>query len=218
MQRKGLRKNPAFYIILVLALFAFIPLFVIRGAGHFDFWWWMSSNLLVFVSLSYFTDRSFRKELANDFSKGIPKKLLFGVISAVILYGVFFVGNHTVRWLFDFAGKDISNVYGFKGNAEAIRIGLLMLFIIGPGEELLWRGYLQGVLTQSMGKYKGYLLAVAFYTLIHVATGNFILIMAALVGGLFWGWMYMKYKSMLMNIVSHIIWDIAIFLVLPLNG
>ncbi len=218
MQRKGVRNNPAFYIILILALTAFIPLFVYRGFGNFDFWWWMSANLLVLVSLGYFTDGSFRKELAKDFSKETPKKLLFGIISAVILYGVFFVGNHLVRWLFDFAGKDISNVYGFKGNAETIRIGLLMLFIIGPGEELLWRGYLQGVLAKSMGKYRGYLLAVAFYTLIHVATGNFILIMAALVGGLFWGWMYFRYQSILMNIVSHIIWDIAIFLVIPLNG
>jgi len=218
MQRKGIKNHTAFYIILILALIAFIPLFVYREIGIFDFWWWMSANLVVLVSLSYFTDETFRKELVNDFSKATPKKMFLGIISAAILYGVFFVGNHLVRWLFDFAGKDISDVYGFKGNAETIRIGLLMLFIIGPGEELLWRGYFQGVLSKNLGKYKGYLLAVAFYTLIHVATGNFILIVAALVGGLFWGWMYLRYQSMLINIISHIIWDIAIFLVIPLNG
>jgi hypothetical protein len=43
------------------------------------------------------------------------------------------------------------------------------------------------------------------------------LIVAALVAGLFWGWMYMRYNSMVMNIVSHTVWDIAVFLILPFN-
>ena len=218
MQRKGTSNNPVFFIILIMAIGMFTPMFILKSLGNFDFWWWMTTNLIILTGISYFTDKTFQKELSADFRHQIMKKVAFGLISAAILYAVFFVGNSIVRWMFDFAGKDISNVYGFKGNAETLRIGLLMLLIIGPGEELLWRGYIQGTLSRSLGKYKGYLLGVIFYTLIHIATGNLILIVAAVVGGLFWGWMYMKYNSMLMNIVSHIVWDIAIFLVLPLNG
>ena len=218
MQRKGTKNNPVFYVILILAIGMFTPMFILRSIGEFDFWWWMTGNLVILTSLGYFTDKTFQKELSADFIHKIMKKVVLGLISAAILYAVFFVGNSIVRWMFDFAGKDISKVYGFKGNAEALRIGLLMLLIIGPGEELLWRGYIQGTLSRSLGRYKGYLLGVIFYTLIHVATGNLILIVAALVGGIFWGWMDMKYNSMLMNIISHIVWDIAIFLVIPLNG
>jgi hypothetical protein len=218
MARRGFQNNPLFFITVILALVLFTPLFVLRGIGAFDFWWWMSTNLVILVTLTLTRDSSFRKELTVDITSQKGKKVLFGLISAFLLYLVFYAGNSIVRWMFDFAGRDISNVYGFKGDAGAWRVGLLMLFIIGPGEELLWRGYLQGTLASTLGKYKGYLFGVFLYTLIHVATGNLILIAAALVGGLFWGWMYMKYNSLLMNMVSHIVWDIGIFLLLPLNG
>jgi len=218
MKRKNIQQNRFFYVLVILALAMFMPLFVYRAIGAFDFWWWMSANLVVLVTLGFVTDQSFQQELVRDIKANTGRKILFGILSAAFLYGVFYVGNFTVRWLFDFAGKDISSVYGFKGNAEALRVGLLMLFVIGPGEELLWRGYFQGVLSKSIGKHQGFLVAVLFYTLIHVATGNLILILAALVGGIFWGWMYLKYNSLLMNIISHVVWDIVIFLLLPLNG
>lgn len=218
MTRRGIYKNRIFILVVILALMLFIPLFILRGIGAFDFWWWMSGNLVLLVTIVIATDKTYQNELAGDFKSHLFRKALLGIVSAVVLYGVFFIGNGLSRWMFDFAGRNISYVYGFKGDAEALRIGLLMLFIIGPGEELLWRGYIQGVLSKSLGKVTGFLLGVFLYTLIHVATGNLILILAALVGGLFWGWMYLKYNSMLMNIASHIVWDIAIFLVFPLNG
>jgi hypothetical protein len=218
MTRKGIYKNRIFSLVVILALLLFIPLFVLRGIGAFDFWWWMSGNLVLLVTLVIATDKNYQNELIGDVKHKSAQKILFGFISAALLYGVFYIGNGLSRWMFDFAGRDISHVYDFKGDAEALRIGLLMLFIIGPGEELLWRGYIQGVLSKSYGKITGFLLGVFLYTLIHVATGNLILILAALVGGLFWGWMYLKYNSMLMNMVSHIVWDIAIFLLFPLAG
>ena len=218
MNRKGIKQNKQFFLIIILAIIMFMPMFVQRAIGNFDFWWWMSSNLVVLVGLSFAFDKAYQQEFISDLRSKIPGKILYGLLSAAVLYGIFYAGNSIVRWMFEFAGRDISNVYGFKDGAEALRIGLLMLLIIGPGEELLWRGYVQGNLSASLGKQKGFIIGVLIYTLIHIATGNFILIMAALVGGIFWGWMYMKYNSLLMNIVSHIIWDIAIFLLLPLNG
>ena len=119
--------------------------------------------------------------------------------------------------LFDFAGEGISNVYAFKGDAEGIRIGLLMLLIIGPGEELFWRAFLQRHFQDRLGKRKGFILATVVYTGVHVLTGNLMLILAALVAGLFWGWMFMKYNSMVMNIISHTVWDISVFLLFPFN-
>jgi membrane protease YdiL (CAAX protease family) len=61
----------------------------------------------------------------------------------------------------------------------------------------------------------GFILATSLYTAVHVATGNMVLVLAALVCGIFWGWLYMRYKSMLINVVSHTVWDILVFLILP---
>lgn len=207
-----------FLPVLIMALLLFIPLFVIQSIAFLDFWWWMSLNLIVLVALALATDKIFQTELSDDLASGIVKKVIAGGISAFVLYGLFYGGDLLVRTILDFAGRDIEQVYGFKGDAGAWRIGMLMILVIGPGEELLWRGYVQGNLTRKFGKIKGFVFAALIYTVIHVATGNLILILAALTGGLLWGWMYMKYQSVLMNSISHVLWDISVFLLFPFSG
>jgi len=207
-----------FLYILIVSLLLFIPLFVFRQFGWLDFWWWMSSNLVLLVAWALLSDMNFRQEILKDFSVGIIKKAGMGILSAAVLYLVFYAGNEIIRMLFDFAGRDIGEVYGFKEGAGVWRIGLLMLLVIGPGEELLWRGYVQGNLTRKYGRGNGLFLAVIIYIAIHIATGNLVLILAALTGGLFWGWMYMRYRSILMNSVSHVVWDVFVFLIFPFSS
>ncbi len=209
--------NKYFPSILVVALLLFISLFVFRQIGGLDFWWWMSANLVLTVSLGLLSDKKFRARISDDLPNNILKKISLGFLSAVLLYLIFLIGNEAIRSLFDFAGRDISQVYGFKDGAGTWRIGLLMLLVIGPGEELLWRGYIQGNLDEKYGAREGFVMAALVYAAIHVATGNLALILAALAGGIFWGWMYMKFRSVLINSVSHVVWDLAVFLVLPFS-
>jgi membrane protease YdiL (CAAX protease family) len=204
-----------FFTVLGAALFA--PMFVLTDIGPFDFWWWMSANLVVLLLLVFMTDREYSRILREDFINGLPRKLWFGVASAVVLYGVFFAGNYLSRQMLPFAGDGIQGVYDFRGDAAAGRILLLMLLVIGPGEELFWRGFLQRHYEARLGRNRGFFAAAALYTAIHALTGNVMLILAALFAGLFWGWMYRRYRSMALNIVSHTAWDIGVFLLFPLN-
>jgi len=55
----------------------------------------------------------------------------------------------------------------------------------------------------------------ALYALVHVGSGNPMLVLAAAACGFFWGWLYMKTGSALLVIVSHTVWDIAVFLIVP---
>jgi len=205
-------------LITVLAVIMFSPMFVLHQLGAFDFWWWMTTNLLVLLTICFITDWEYLYLLRKDFNEKPLKKIGIGLLSALFLYILFFVGNYLSRKWFDFADSGIENVYAFKGDATGIRIALLMVFVIGPGEELFWRGYLQRKISAKTGKWAGLVLALVLYTGVHIFTGNFMLIMAALICGLFWGWMYLKYQSMLINIISHTIWDIVVFLVLPFNS
>lgn len=209
--------NRNLFLIIALASILFIPLFTFRAIGAFDFWYWMSSNLIIMISLSLFLDKNYRSFLQNDFRNRVMKKVSLGILSAILLYFVFYFGNIITRYLFDFAGQGIEKVYGFKGNATPIRIVLLMVLFIGPGEEIFWRGVLQRNLENRLGKWGGFLLGTLIYTGVHVFTGNIMLIVAALVAGLFWGYMFMRYRSMLMNVVSHTIWDITVFVLVPFN-
>ena len=210
--------NSGILLISVLAVAMFSPMFVLHQVGSFDFWWWMSTNLVILIGICFITDRGYIYLLRKDFSENILKKTGIGLLSALFLYLLFFAGNYLSRRWFDFAGSGIENVYAFKGDAAGIRIALLMMFVIGPGEEIFWRGYLQRKISARTGKWAGLILALVLYTGVHIFTGNFMLIMAALICGLFWGWMYLKYESMLINVISHTVWDIVVFLLLPFNS
>ena len=211
------RQDRSMLIIVVAALVLFPVMFRFQGIGWFDFWWWMSSNLVVILFLSTLLLRGHCRVLAGDFSRHLPSKLLLGLGSAVLLYLIFLLGNYLSGILIPGAAGSIDSIYHFKGNASALRILILMMLVIGPGEELFWRGVLQHHLMEKFGPYPGYLLATLLYALVHVLTGNFMLIMAALVAGIFWGWMYLRFRSIAANVVSHVVWDIAIFLVLPIT-
>jgi len=61
------------------------------------------------------------------------------------------------------------------------------------------------------------LCATLIYTIIHIWAFNLMLLGAALVCGLFWGVMFMRYRSAWPGIISHAIWDVTIFVLLPVR-
>ena len=203
-------------IITFLAVALFIPLFVTRGVGKFDFWWWMSLNISFLTALVAVLDPGWRNAVTNDLKEQVLQKIGMGVLSALGLYIVFYLGNAVSRLIFPFAGANIENVYAFKAGAAPIRIAILMAFIIGPGEELFWRGFLQRRFQMGKGPFQGFLLATLLYAGVHVASGNVMLVLAAGVCGLFWGFLYLRTGSLLLNVVSHTAWDMAIFIFFPM--
>lgn len=94
---------------------------------------------------------------------------------------------------------------------------LLILLLIGPGEEFFWRGFIQRRWQNRFGPLAGWVLASALYSLVHLGSGNVMLVLAALVCGLFWGGLYLRCRSLLSVAVSHALWDILIFVLFPLE-
>lgn len=202
--------------VLVLAILLFVPLFATQGIGPLDFWWWIAGNIAVLLTVVQIVDPGWRRRLLEDAKDRPAFKLGLGLLSAAGLYAVFWLGNIVTRALFARAGGDIAAVYAFKEQAPTLRIVLLMVLLIGPGEELFWRGFLQHRFETAWSGPVGFLLATGIYAAIHLASGNPILVLAAGVCGVFWGLLYLRYHSMLLNVVSHTAWDVAVFLLFPL--
>ncbi len=200
-----------------LAALLFTPLFVLRGVGSFDFWWWMSFNQVLLISVFLIEDKGYLNILKDDFTHKILFKIFMGLFSALLLFFVFKAGNVLSRFILEFAGKDISSIYSFKGEASSLRIVLLMLFVIGPGEEIVWRGYFQRRIAGIYGPLPAMIIAALIYGAVHIASMNFMLIGAALTCGFFWAFLYMRYQSMLLNCISHTVWDIAVFIIFPFS-
>jgi membrane protease YdiL (CAAX protease family) len=204
-------------LISLLAAALFGPLLALRRLGPLDFWWGMSLSIVILVSLGYMKDASYRASTRLDWREGVARKIGLGLATALLLYGIFWAGGSLSRAALPSAGKEIAAVYSFKQEASAIRMGLLIVLIIGPGEELFWRGFVQRRWESSLGRTSGWLAAAAFYAAVHAGSGNFMLVLAALVCGLFWGALYSWSRSVLLVAVSHTVWDGLVFLLFPLG-
>ena len=104
-----------------------------------------------------------------------------------------------------------------KDGTPSWLIALLLLFIIGPAEELFWRGYVQRTLTQRWTANTGFVVTTLIYTAVHLPSMNFMLIMAAFTCGFCWGLLYRLFPQHFPAIVlSHARWDAAAFVWFPL--
>src|SRR5690606_16913111 len=77
------------------------------------------------------------------------KSLLYGFAAAVVLYAVLFAGYHIFRIL-DFGTVRPTAQFLSTFTPASVWHLLLLMFIVVPGEELFWRGFVQQQLKQYM--------------------------------------------------------------------
>lgn len=197
---------------LVLAAVLWTVMFSPLTAPHINFWWMMTASALTLSILS----TCFNPGWWRDMKWSVPDFLL-GVLIAAVLWGIFWTGDKVSSWLFDFARPQVNLIYGMKEGESPWLLSVLMLFLIGPAEEIFWRGYVQRSLSQRWNPDKGFLVTTALYALVHAGSCNFMLLMAALVAGIVWGGLYRFFpQRMAAIIVSHAVWDVAVFIWFPI--
>ncbi|HLF24698.1 MAG TPA: CPBP family intramembrane glutamic endopeptidase [Anaerolineae bacterium] len=143
------------------------------------------------------------------------RDLLIGLGSAGFLYGVFQIGDRLARLILPKGGAEINAIYGLESLRPRNELAARLALIIGPAEELFWRGLIQERLMRRYGIAAGYALGAAAYGGAHLVTGNLTLIAAATVAGAFWGLLAALGAPPGALIVSHSAWDVFIFLVAP---
>ncbi len=140
-----------------------------------------------------------------------------GAVSAAALWGVFWMGDKLSQLMFNFARPEVNAIYSFKGSISPWLLSALLLFVIGPAEEIFWRGFVQHKMSEKWGPTAGLIVATAVYALVHTGSCNFMLVMAALVAGGFWGLIYRFFPRRLgALVVSHALWDTAVFVWFPI--
>lgn len=186
----------------------FMPL----TAPYVNFWWMMTASAGVLSVLAL----NFRPRLLKCLRFNVGD-ILLGVGMAAALWGVFWVGDKLSVLMFDFARPQVDMIYGMKGGESPWLLTALMLFLIGPAEEIFWRGYVQHTLSERLSADGGFVVATLFYALVHVGSCNFMLVMAAAVAGVVWGLFYRLFPDrMTPLVVSHALWDVAVFIWFPI--
>ena len=171
-----------------------------------------STTFLYAVSILNYRDQ-FKREFINI------KEISIGISSAAILYFIFWLGKIILDkyGIIPNHNQNISSVYANKESLPAWLVGILLFFPIGFGEEMFWRGYLQRLLSEKYNKWAGLVLTVILYTAVHIATLNPILLIASFLVGIYWGLIFLWRGNIVAAVLSHMIWDMVIFVIIPLN-
>ena len=210
MQGKTSRLLFAVSVAAVLWFYMFSP-----WTGHLSNFWLNMSVSAVILSSMAIPWSGYKPGKFNV--RNACVQLLLGVAIAFALWGIFWMGDKISQLILSFSRGQVDSVYAMKNGTDTKLTALLLLLLIGPAEEFFWRGYVQKSLTGRLGADIALAVTTAIYALVHIWSFNFMLVMAALVAGAFWGLIYRVKPSLLPAlIVSHALWDMLVFIIFPI--
>ncbi|WLR53692.1 type II CAAX endopeptidase family protein [Mesobacillus subterraneus] len=173
------------------------------------FWYIFTASMLVLISYSII-----HEEIEDNTST--LTYLTVGVASGLGLFGFFWLGSFLIEMLNLPIANQISRLYS-RFSPELFWHYLVLVLILAPGEEIFWRGFIQKRLSKYFSMKVSIGLSVMLYASVHFYSGEFILVLAAIIAGLAWSTLYAWKRSLPLVIVSHIVFDLLLFVFIPLS-
>jgi hypothetical protein len=208
LKHEGFRPMPVAFTVILACVLWFVTFYL----NWATFWIKISFSAatLAILSLWLQTDN-------QDHFRFNKSAIFTGLVSAGLLYIIFWLGKTISNTIMPFAAEQINGIYGKGVGTHTAIIACLLFFITGPCEEIYWRGYLQKNLVIRFGRWQGWLLASVIYAGVHIWSLNFMLIGAAAMAGAFWGAMFWRFKNLAPVIISHSVWSTVIFAIFPIS-
>jgi len=189
---------------LVVAAAAWGLLF---GVGRVAFWSRAAAAGLAIGAYAVIAQRSTIGALLRPTVADVA----IGVAGAVVLYAVFWAGDRILRRWLPATAAQVDDLYGVRSVPASDRLPIpAVLLLVGPCEELFWRGLVQAR--------AGFAVALAGYAAVHLWERKPVLVLAAVVGGAFWGALFAWRGTLVAPIVSHALWDLAVVVWFPFAG
>lgn len=171
------------------------------------FWYIFSASLLLLISYSIIMEEVEDKASFGTF-------ITYGALSGFLLYGLFWAGYSLFEILNLPLVNQVEKLYG-RFSPSFIWHYIVLILIIVPGEEVFWRGFVQKRLMKLTTVKLSIILSSLLYSSVHFYSGYWMLAFAAFIAGLLWGWLYAWKRSIPLVIVSHLIFDLLMFVLLP---
>lgn len=195
-------------IVLLLSLLFIYAMLSYTFVETTIFWYLYAFTLLVGIAISL---------VFGKFEDQLPtwQYLIFGTGYGTIAYGIIKLGYILLPYIDASATKEINNFLATYGPTN-IGHYLLLIFIIVVGEEMFWRGFVQQQLKRFTTPLYAIFITAILFSLSLALSGFMPGALAAIVTGLLWGALYEWKKSLPLIIVSHIVFVLLLFLVLPI--
>jgi len=147
------------------------------------------------------------------------KPVTVGIASALVLYVVFLLGNAAIVTFhpLGIGPENASSIYSLiasQNNPPLVQVAVLLFD--AAGYEAFFRGTLQARIQPRAGVWSAPAIA-ALDAAIHLLTLNPLWVATTFVADLTWGVTYYYAKDLTASFTSHLVWDLVIFLVLPIR-
>ena len=195
--------------VLLLSLIFMYAMLFYTFSEKVIFWYLYTFTLLVGIAISLVTEK---------FEDSLPtwQYLIFGIGYGTITYGIVKVGYLALPFVSPNAPQQIAKFLANYGPSTVWHY-LLLIFIIVVGEEMFWRGFVQQQLKRFVKSSYAVLITAVLFSISVAISGFTPGVLAAFVAGLLWGILYEWKKSLPLIIVSHVVFVLLLFLVLPLT-
>jgi membrane protease YdiL (CAAX protease family) len=194
----------AVVIISMLALFSFPRSYFV---------------ILTFISTGCMIIASLILGLPSRRPKVRMGALVIGLISAGLLYLVFLGSAATLdafRPLGISSASEASIYSLISSPTNPLYLQVVLLLFDAAGYESFFRGVIQNRLQQRIGR--GAAPAVALFDAgLHIATLNPLWVATTFVADVAWGLSYYYGKGVQASFTSHLLWDVAIFVIRPIT-
>jgi membrane protease YdiL (CAAX protease family) len=171
------------------------------------FWYFFTATMLLLICFVVAKDKL-------DDKLSVFKYLFTGIVSGALLFGLFWIGNQFIELLHIPVSNQIFALYK-RFAPHMFWHYLALILIVVPGEEIFWRGFVQKRLVNYFSTGGSIIVSAIMYSSVHLYSGQFMLPFAALTAGLLWGWLYAWRRSIPLVIVSHLVFDLFLFVFLP---
>lgn len=149
---------------------------------------------------------------------GRPSKRVVGVMAGgfVVFAGLMIFQEALIDFLSFETAENVAVQRG-QDNPELYLVMIpIQLFLTAPAEELLFRGCIQGLFRRAYGILPGVLIAAAIFSLFHIpaligTAGLFPVLVMLFTSGALLGILYEYTQNLLVPIVIHALWNMAVF-------
>lgn len=172
------------------------------------FWYMYTFSILVLMSIAM---------LYTKILDEMPtwKSLIYGLVFGGLIYAFIAGGFQLMQWSPVPVEKSVRSFLNTYAPASIWHY-LLLMFLIVPGEEIFWRGFVQQELKKYMPLKWTILLSSVLFALAIGISGFWLGALAGLAAGLVLGGLYEWKRSMPLLIITHLVMIVLLFLIAPL--
>lgn len=186
----------------------------IWSAGTNWLWLVMAAAGAVSVGLAWRADAAGLLRLLRPTARALAVGVLSGVVMVTFTYALYPIVGARSDWLLNQVASHYAALEAPPGPLLALPVLVLVVF----AEELVWRGLSIDVLPAEWPRSALIAASAALYALPQLASASFLVIALALVCGAIWSAQRVYSGGLVVPLVTHAIWSVTVFGLVPLEG